>query len=95
MEVRRTTKSAILKGNPKFPDLIATSNYDTNPVNYLRMSSDELKWVVYEKDVYNIDTGAKKPLKFLQMCYINAYNHQTGDVEVADQPRKIIGLIIG
>ena len=65
------TKSAILKGNPNCPDLIETSVYDTNPVHYLRMSSEELKWVVCEKDVYNVHTGAKEPLQFLQMCYIN------------------------
>ena len=59
LEVRGTTKAAILKGDPKFPDLIATSVYDTKPVHYLRMSSEELKWVVCEKDVYNVETGAK------------------------------------
>ena len=44
---------------PKCPDLIATSVYDTKPVHHLIMSSEELKWVVCEKDVYNVDTGAK------------------------------------
>ena len=34
------------------------------------------------------DTGAKEPLQFLRMCYINDYNHQMGDVDVADQLRK-------
>ena len=57
LEVRGTKKSAILKGEPKCPDLIATSVYDTKPVHYLSMSSEELKWVVCEKDVYNIETG--------------------------------------
>ena len=81
-------KVAILKGEPKCPDLIATSVYDTKPVHYLSMSSEELKWVVCEKDVYNVDTGAKEPLQFLRMCYINDYNHQMGDVDVADQLRN-------
>ena len=52
------------------------------------MSSDELKWVVCEKDLYNVDTGAKEPLQFLLMCYINNYNHQMGDVDVDDQLRN-------
>ena len=47
LEVRRTTKVAILKGEPKCPDLIATSVYYTKPVHYLIISSEELKWVVY------------------------------------------------
>ena len=51
LEVRGTTKLAIMKVDPKCPDLIATSVYDTKPVHYLRMSSEKLKWVVCEKDV--------------------------------------------
>ena len=50
LEVRGTTKSEILKGDPKCPDLIVTSVYGTKPVHYLRISSEELKWVVCEKD---------------------------------------------
>ena len=52
------------------------------------MSSEELKWVVCEKDLYNVDTGAKEPLQCLRMCYINYYNHQMGDVDVANQLRN-------
>ena len=82
------TKAAILNGDPKCPDLIASSVYDTKPVHYLIMSSGELRWVVCEKDMYNFDTGAKEPLQFLQMCYINDYNHQMGDVDIADHLRN-------
>ena len=67
LEVSGTTKAAIMKGDPKCPDLIATSVYDTKPVHYLRMSSEELKWIVCEKYFYNVDTGSN----FLRMCYIN------------------------
>ena len=88
LEVRGTTKAEILKGDPKYPGLIATSVYNTKPVHYLSMSSEELKWVVYEKDMYNVDIGTKEPLQFSQMCYINDYNHQLGDVGVDDQLRK-------
>ena len=87
-EVRGTTKAAVMKGDPNFPDLIATSVYDTKPVHFLIMSSEELKWVVCEKYVYNVDTGAKEPLQFLRMFYINDYNHQMGGVDVADQLRN-------
>ena len=62
--MRGTTKAEILKGNPKCPDLIATSVYDTKPVHYLSILNEELKWVVCEKDVYNVDTGANAPLHF-------------------------------
>ena len=52
------------------------------------MLSEELKWVVCEKDVYNVDTGANEPLQFLRMCYINDYNHQNGNVDISDQLRN-------
>ena len=86
--MRGTTKEEIMKGDPKRPDLIATSFYVTKPVHYLSMSSEELKWVFCEKDVYNVETGTKETLQFLRMCYINDYNHQMGDVDVADQLRN-------
>ena len=60
-----------MKGDPNCPDLIARIVYDTKPVHYMSMSSEELRWVACEKDVYNFDTGDKEPLIFLQMCFIN------------------------
>ena len=38
--------------------------------------------------MHNVDTGAKETLQFLRMCYINDYNHQMGDVDIADQLRN-------
>ena len=88
LEVRGTTKAAVLKGDPDCPDLVATSVYDTKPVHYLSMACRELKWIVCEKSVYNVDTGAKELLKFLRMSNINDYNNQMGDVDIADQLRN-------
>ena len=51
LEVRGTTKAAILKGDQMCPDLIVTIVYDTKPVHHLSMSSEELKWVVCENDM--------------------------------------------
>ena len=51
LEMRGTTKAAILKGDTKRPDLIVTIVYNNNTVHYLSMSSEELKWVVCDKDV--------------------------------------------
>ena len=42
LEVRETIESAIMKGDPKCPDLIATSVYDTKPVQNLIISNKEL-----------------------------------------------------
>ena len=86
--VRGTTKAAVLKGDPNCPDLVATSVYDSVPVHYLSMVCEELKWIVCDKPVHNVDTSTKELLKFLRMRYINDYNHGMGDVDIADQLRN-------
>ena len=35
--MRVKTKAAVLEGGVEFPDLVAFSVYDTNPVNFLSM----------------------------------------------------------
>ena len=83
--MRGTVKAAVLKGDKECPDLVASSVYDTKPVHFLLMVCESLKWVVKEKDVYNVDTGIKEKMKFLRMAYINDYNNEMGDVDIADQ----------
>lgn len=86
--MRGTTNAAVLKGDPNSPDLVASSVYTSVPVHYLSMACEELKWIVCEKPVYNVDTGKKELLNFLLMSYINDYNHGMGDVDIADQLRN-------
>lgn len=81
---RGMVKAAVLKGDNKCPDLVASSVYDTKPVHFLLMVCESFKWIVKEKDVYNVDTGMKEKMKFLCMAYIN-YNNEMGDVDIADQ----------
>ena len=37
IEVRGTVKVAVLQGDEKFPNLVASSIYDTKPVQFLSM----------------------------------------------------------
>ena len=67
--VRGTVKAAVLEGDPGCPNLIATSVYDTKPVHYLSMISEEISWQVEEKKVYNVDTGGVEFLKFLRVGF--------------------------
>ena len=87
ISVRGTVKAAVLEGDPKCPNLVASSVYDAKPVHYLSMVSGEVKWVEVNKDVYNIDSGEVKQLKFLQLGHINKYNKEMGSVDLADQLR--------
>ena len=86
-KVRGTVKAAVVMGDPGCPNLIASSVYDTKPVHYLSMVTTELKWVVKERSVYNVDTEEVEVLSFLRMGHIDNYNMTMGHVDVADQLR--------
>ena len=57
ISVRGTVKAAVLEGDTKFPNLVASSVYDAKPVHYLSMVSGEVKWVEVNKYVYNVDSS--------------------------------------
>ena len=78
IKVRGTVNASVLKGDTKCPDLVSTSVYDTNPVNFLSMTCKNLMWTVKEKLVYNVDTGLVEVLRFLRMNNIDAYNNDMG-----------------
>ena len=85
IEVRGTTKCAVLKGDPDCPNLIASSVYDSKPVHYLSMVSESMKWIMKERAVYNVDTGMMVMMSFLRMNHIDNYNHTMGNVDLTDQ----------
>ena len=66
---------------------MASSVYDTIPVHYLSMVSSDLKWVLTDKDVFNVDTGITEGLCFLRMNTIHNYNLSLSSVDVADKFR--------
>lgn len=70
-KVRGTVKAAKLEGDKDSPFLIVSSVYDTKSVHYLSMVSETVKWVLKERDVYNVDTGAKEVMKFLCLIQID------------------------
>ena len=85
--MRSTVKAAVLEGDPKCPNLVASSVYDAKPVHYFSMVSGEVKWVEVNKDVYNVDSGEVEQLKFLRLGHINKYNEEMGSVDLAYQMR--------
>ena len=61
LERRGTVKAAVLQGDEKCVNLVASSVYDTKPVHYLSMVCTCLKWVMKTKvfdchDLYFIST---------------------------------------
>ena len=72
---RGTSKAEVLKGDPKRTKLVESSVYDTTPVHYTSMVSEDFKWVLKENDSSNVDTVKVEFLIFLHMNYINKYNN--------------------
>ena len=57
IETRGTSKEAVTEGDPKRTNLVEASMYYTTPVHYIIMVSEYLKWVVKEKECFNVETG--------------------------------------
>ena len=66
---------------------MVTSVYDTKPVNYLSMVWSGFKWIVTEKDVFNLYIGITETLYFLWISIIHYNNFSIGIVEVVYQMR--------
>ena len=81
-------KAAVLRGDKCCPNLVASSVYDTKPVNFLSMVCQQLKWIVKEKPAFNVDTGRVEYLRFLIMNTINGYNNTMVHVDISDQIRN-------
>ena len=54
---RGTSKEAVTEWDLKLTNLIEASMYDTTHIHFIRMVSEELKWVVKEKKCFNVETG--------------------------------------
>ena len=83
IKVRGNVKAALLEGDDACPNLVACSIYDTNPVHYLSMVCNKLKWVVMEKPCFNVETGMVETLRFLRMNIIHEYSNTMGGVDLA------------
>ena len=76
---------AVIQGDTKCPNLVASSIYDTKPVHFLSMVCTEVKWVLKLRQVYNVDTGMIETMNFLRMNNIDHYNFSMGHVDLSDQ----------
>ena len=46
IETRGTSKEAVTEGYTKCTNLIEASIYDTTPIHYISMVSEDLKWIL-------------------------------------------------
>ncbi len=85
MEVRGTTKAAVLEDDPECPNVVAFSVYDTKPVPFLSTFVKSLKWIERAKKVYNPSEGHCILMSFLHPNIIEDYNNSMNGVDIADQ----------
>ena len=64
-------KAAVLDGTPYLPGLFAASIYDTNPVRFLLMCCNAIKWVHKTRQVYDLVHDAH----FLRLNVNYYYNY--------------------
>ena len=87
-KVRHTVKAAVLKGDEVAKDLVSISLYDTKPVYFLTSACGEINWIKKEKEVYSPTLGRKFKLPFYRLNIVDFYNHNMGNVDLADQLRN-------
>ena len=83
--VRGTVKAAVLEGDGEISDLVAVSYYDQKPVHFLSTICETIKWVQCTKHVYCVETEQVEEVKFLHLNINDDYNHDMGNVDIADQ----------
>ena len=87
-EIRRvqgTVKAAVLEGDGEISGLVAVSYYDQKPVHFLSTICETIKWVQCTKCVYCVETEQVEEVKFLCLNINDNYNHDMGNVDIADQ----------
>ena len=77
-----------MEGCPKRTNIIEDIIYDTKHVHYISMVSEELKWVIKEKECFNFYMGEVLKLILLRMKCTNKYNNKMGGVGIVDNPRN-------
>ena len=95
IDTRGASNEAVTEGGPKCTNLIEASMYDTTPVHYISIVSEELKWVVKEKECFNFETGKVIKFRFLRMNCTKKYNNKMGGVGIADNPINYYRVYFG
>ena len=80
---------AVIQGNKECPDIVASIIYDTKPVRFLIMVSNEIKRVEKIRKFYNVDTVMIDTMNFLRMNNIYHYNYSMGHIDMSDQLRDM------
>ena len=86
--VQGTVKAAVLEGDGEISGLVAVSYYDQRPVHFLSTICEMIKQVQCTKHVYCVETEQVEEVKFLHLNINDDYDHDMGNVDIADQLRN-------
>jgi hypothetical protein len=78
--VRGTMKAAVVEGDSKCPNLVASSIYDKDkPLHYLSMASEKIRWVVNKSS----DSGSNKNFEHqsLRLASVGDYGTSASDFD--------------
>ena len=80
-----TVKAGVIEGDDDCPRLICFSVYDTKPVHFLSMATEELKWLTKERDVYDSENHTKVSMEFHCTIVQEEYNYGMNKIDLGDQ----------
>jgi len=83
--VHGTIQAAVLKGDPKCPDICVLSFYDSKDLYLMSMACTTMKWVEKERQVFDQTQQKMIMMKFWRQQMIDNYNNFMNKVDQADQ----------
>ena len=95
IETRGTSKETVTEVDPKCTNLNEASIYYATSEKYISMVSEELKWVIKEKDCFKVETCNVEKLRFLRMNCTKKYNNKLGGVGITDNPSNYYVIFFG
>ena len=85
VKVRGTTKTAVLKGGHLCENFIPVSVNNTEPVHFLSMMCDNMKWLQKTRKVYNKVAKKMVLVDFYCLDINYNYNYHMKETDVAGQ----------
>ena len=77
-----TVKAGVIEGDPNCSGLVCCSIYDTKPVHFLTMASEEIKWITKERDVYDTKKNTKVSMEFYRTNLQDEYNYDMNKIDL-------------
>ena len=84
-KVRGTVLSAELVGDSQYLSFIVVSIYDNEPVHFLSIKAESIKWEEKSRPLYDRSIGQMSTMKFLRLNVNNDYKCSMGGSDIADQ----------